>query len=213
MLVPDHRRFSGGSRVRYRLGRVHRSRCARAGDLRTGATARLRVRLAVSFGSFVRPRPVPARNSPTAPTLAGITDDLKSLADLHPKRMLASTFSDPAPSDPPAPASAQRPQTTHSAGGTTPGTKPGAAFDPTRPERAPESGVVRMLMTSVSGFPVCRSSAPVRSPESRPPTIRREGIAGGRLWRRPPRCPAGGRSRSAPTPRSPSRCPPSSSTG
>ena len=74
--------------------------------------------------------------------LSGITGDLKSLADLHPKRMLASTFSDPAPSD--APASAKSP-TAHKASGSTggasatgspaggapaPRSQPGASFDP-----------------------------------------------------------------------------------
>lgn len=131
MLVSDHRRFSEG----------------RVFDIGLGEFIVLAVLALVIFGPEQLPKvagqagrfvrqlretATSARKELTDSTdLAGITDDLKSLADLHPKRMLASTFSDPAPSDPPAPASRPAtPKPPTAPGGTTPGAKPGAAFDP-----------------------------------------------------------------------------------
>lgn len=61
--------------------------------------------------------------------LGGITEDLKSLADLHPKRMLASTFSDPKPVDPAASGASPNPTGTPP-GQAAPGAKPTTSYDP-----------------------------------------------------------------------------------
>lgn len=70
--------------------------------------------------------------------LDSIGDDLKSLADLHPKRILSSTLSDSGGDKSASPAAAApRPNTPATAGGATPNVAAGAAQPPAQPAAQP----------------------------------------------------------------------------